>query len=199
MFGGIVCPSASREQSDRPINLAGPQTLCFRPGFVREIDDLLERSDRDWMAQAIREARKAWDLDEVPVGAVVVHEGRIIGRGHNLRERLCDPTAHAEMIALTAAAEALGSWRLTGATMFVTLEPCPMCAGALVNARVDRLVYGATDPKAGACGTLFEIPTDERLNHRLDVVGGILAEEGGGLLTAYFHEKRGREKRGREK
>ena len=143
------------------------------------------------MAEALREARKAWDLDEVPVGAVVVHDGRIIGRGHNLRERLSDPTAHAEMIALTAAAEALGTWRLTGATMFVTLEPCPMCAGALVNARLDRLVYGATDPKAGACGTLYEIPTDDRLNHRLEVVGGVLAEEGGGLLTAYFREKRG--------
>jgi len=148
------------------------------------------------MVEAIREARKAWDIDEVPVGAVIVHGGRIIGRGHNLRERLNDPTAHAEMIALTAAAEALGTWRLSGATIYVTLEPCPMCAGALVNARIDRLVYGATDPKAGACGTLYEIPSDERLNHRLDVVGGVLAEEGGALLTTYFQQKRGREKRG---
>jgi len=148
------------------------------------------------MVEAIREARKAWDIDEVPVGAVIVHEGRIIGRGHNLRERLNDPTAHAEMIALTAAAEALGTWRLGGATIYVTLEPCPMCAGALVNARIDRLVYGATDPKAGACGTLYEIPSDGRLNHRLDVVGGVLAEEGGALLTAYFQQKRACDKRG---
>jgi tRNA(adenine34) deaminase len=158
---------------------------------VRENGDLTVRTDREWMVEAIREARKARDLDEVPVGAVVVHEGRVIGRGHNLRERLRDPTAHAEMIALTAAAEALGTWRLTGATIYVTLEPCPMCAGALVNARIDRLVYGATDPKAGACGTLYDIPRDRRLNHRFDVVNGVLAEEAGGLLTSYFREKRG--------
>jgi len=146
------------------------------------------------MALALSEAERAFEIDEVPVGAVVIHEGRVIGRGHNLRERLSDPTAHAEIIALTAASEALGSWRLEGATIYVTLEPCPMCAGALVNARMDRLVYGAPDPKAGACGTLYEIPTDPRLNHRLKVTGGVRAEEGGALLTAYFRAKRTRGK-----
>jgi len=142
------------------------------------------------MIEALREAARAAEEDEVPVGAVVVHAGRIIGRGHNQRERLNDPTAHAEMLALTAASEARESWRLTGATMYVTLEPCPMCAGALVNARVDRLVFGATDPKAGACGTLYDIPRDGRLNHRMEVVPGVLAEEGGALLTDYFRAKR---------
>lgn len=146
------------------------------------------------MAMALSEAARAYEEDEVPVGAVVVLDGRVIGKGHNQRERLRDPTAHAEMIAITAAAEAIGSWRLEGATIYVTLEPCPMCAGALVNARIAKLVYGATDPKAGACGTLYDIPKDERLNHRLEVVGGILAEEGGAILTTYFREKR---KRGR--
>ena len=148
------------------------------------------RGDEDYMALALREAARAWEEDEVPVGAVVVLDGRVIGKGHNQRERLSDPTAHAEMIAITAAAEAIGSWRLDGATLYVTLEPCPMCAGALVNARIKRVVFGAEDPKAGACGTLFNIPEDERLNHRLEVVGGVLAEEGGSILTSYFREKR---------
>jgi tRNA(adenine34) deaminase len=148
------------------------------------------RSDEDFMALALREAARAYEEDEVPVGAVVVLEGRVIGKGHNQRERLNDPTAHAEMIAITSAAVHLGSWRLEGATIFVTLEPCPMCAGALVNARIERLVFGAEDPKAGACGTLFNIPEDQRLNHRLAVRGGVLAEEGGSILTTYFREKR---------
>ena len=146
------------------------------------------------MAAAMREAVRAYEEDEVPVGAVVVHEGRVIGRGHNQRELLHDPTAHAEMIAITAAAEALGSWRLDGATLYVPLEPCPMCAGATVNARLSRLVFGATDPKAGACGTLYDIPQDSRLNHRLEVKGGVLAREGGEILTSYFREKRSRGK-----
>lgn len=148
------------------------------------------RGDEDYMALALKEAARAWEEDEVPVGAVVVQDGRVIGKGHNQRERLSDPTAHAEMIAITAAAQAIGSWRLDGATLYVTLEPCPMCAGALVNARIKRVVFGAKDPKAGACGTLFNIPEDERLNHRLEVVGGVLAEEGGAILTSYFREKR---------
>lgn len=148
------------------------------------------RSDEEWMALALREAERAREEDEVPVGAVIVAEGRVVGRGHNQRERLSDPTAHAEMIAITAAAEALGSWRLGGATIYVTLEPCPMCAGALVNARLDRLVYGAADPKAGACGTLYEIPTDPRLNHRLTVTAGVLEGPCGEILTAYFRDKR---------
>ena len=148
------------------------------------------RDDDDYMSLALKEAGRAWEEDEVPVGAVVVLDGRVIGKGHNQRERLSDPTAHAEMIAITAAAQAIGSWRLDGATLYVTLEPCPMCAGALVNARIKRVVFGAKDPKAGACGTLFNIPEDERLNHRLEVVGGVLGEEGGSILTSYFREKR---------
>jgi tRNA(adenine34) deaminase len=148
------------------------------------------RSDEEYMDLALREATRAYEEDEVPVGAVVVLDGRVIGRGHNQRERLNDPTAHAEMIAITAAAQAIGSWRLEEATLFVTLEPCPMCAGALVNARIAGVVYGAPDPKAGACGTLYDIPRDERLNHRLWVKGGVRAEEGGALLTSYFREKR---------
>jgi tRNA(adenine34) deaminase len=155
-------------------------------------DLIAGRDDDGFMAVALREAARAAEEDEVPVGAVVVKDGRVIGRGHNERERLADPTAHAEMIALTAAAQAVGSWRLDGAVMYVTLEPCPMCAGALVNARVERLVYGATDPKAGACGTLYDIPRDSRLNHRLEVTAGVRAEECGEILTSYFRAKRSR-------
>jgi len=157
---------------------------------VRNEIEIGSRGDEDYMALALKEAARAWEEDEVPVGAVVVLDGRVIGKGHNQRERLNDPTAHAEMIAITAAAQTIGSWRLEGATLFVTLEPCPMCAGALVNARIERVVFGAEDSKAGACGTLFNIPEDQRLNHRVKVVGGILAEEGGSILTSYFREKR---------
>jgi len=151
----------------------------------------LRREDHEkYMHLALREAAVALREEEVPVGAVVVHEGRVVGRAHNQRERLRDPTAHAEMIALTQAADALNGWRLTGAWVYVTLEPCPMCAGALVNARVEGLVFGADDPKAGACGSLFDIPRDERLNHRLDVVSGVLAEECAELLRGFFDAKR---------
>ena len=142
------------------------------------------------MKEALREAASAADEDEVPVGCVIVHEGRIIGRGHNQRERLSDPTAHAEMIAITAAAEGLGSWRLVGCTVYVTLEPCAMCAGAMVLARVDRLVFGARDEKAGACGTLYNIVKDARLNHRLDITEGVLAEASTALLQDFFRKKR---------
>ena len=122
------------------------------------------------MRAALREARKGLQDEEVPVGAVVVHEGKIIGRAHNQRERLHDPTAHAEMIALTQAAAALERWRLDGVTLYVTLEPCLMCAGALVNGRVDRVVFGAPVPKAGACGSLYQVGLDTRLNHRFEVL-----------------------------
>ena len=142
------------------------------------------------MRMALREASAALREAEVPVGTVIVHEGVVIGRAHNQRETLRDPTAHAEIIALTQAAEALNRWRLVGAWVYVTLEPCPMCAGALVNARVDGLVYGATDPKAGACGSLYDIPRDERLNHRLAVISGVLADECAELLRAFFGGKR---------
>jgi len=148
------------------------------------------RDDDAWMEEALREARRAAAEGEVPVGAVVVKDGRLIGRGHNQRETLRDPTAHAEMIAITQAAAAVEGWRLEGATMFVTLEPCPMCAGALVNARMARLVYGADDPKAGACGTLMDLAADRRLNHRFPVTRGVRAAECGALLSEFFRAKR---------
>lgn len=151
------------------------------------------RDDGAWMEEALREARRAAAEGEVPVGAVVVKDGKALGRGRNQRERLRDPTAHAEMIAITQAAEAVGSWRLDGATIYVTLEPCPMCAGALVNARMGRLVYGADDPKAGACGSLFDLPNDRRLNHRLPVTRGVRAAECGALLTEFFRARRNRD------
>ncbi|MGQ0613258.1 MAG: tRNA adenosine(34) deaminase TadA [Planctomycetaceae bacterium] len=138
------------------------------------------------MRAALREAETAAAEGEVPVGAVVVHGGRIVGRGRNQRETLNDPTAHAEMIALTQASAALGTWRLDGCTLFVTLEPCLMCAGALVNARVDKVVFGARDPKAGACGSLYQVGFDTRLNHRFEVEGGLLEEECGELLRKFF-------------
>jgi tRNA(adenine34) deaminase len=148
------------------------------------------RSDERFMRMALREAEAAAIEGEVPVGAIIVKERRILGRAHNQRETLSDPTAHAEMIAITQAAQALEAWRLEGATIYVTLEPCPMCAGALVQARVKRLVYGAVDPKAGACGTLYNIVCDERLNHRLEVTAGVLADEARELLQAFFQKKR---------
>ena len=146
--------------------------------------------DATWMAEALAEARKAADEGEVPIGAVVVHGGQVVGRGRNARETRRDPTAHAEVLALQEAARTLGRWRLTGATVYATLEPCPMCAGALVNARVDRLVYAVPDPKAGAAGTLFDVPRDPRLNHRVEVTAGVLAEECGELLTSFFRSRR---------
>jgi tRNA(adenine34) deaminase len=151
---------------------------------------LRPRTDEEWMEEALAEARRAASEGEVPVGALVVKDGRLLGRGRNQRETLHDPTAHAEMIALTQAAAAVGSWRLDGATMIVTLEPCPMCAGALVNARVSRLVYGADDPKAGACGTLMDIVSDPRLNHRLPVTRGVLGAACGAVLTEFFRARR---------
>ena len=142
------------------------------------------------MRAAIGEALCARDEGEVPVGAVVVRDGRIVGRGHNQRERLNDPTAHAEMIALTAAAAFVGSWRLEECSLYVTLEPCVMCAGAIVLARIQRLVFGATDPKAGACISLFTIPTDKRLNHRVAVGESVLADECSMLLQDFFSGRR---------
>ena len=150
----------------------------------------MEAMDRRFMEEALREAEKALVLDEVPIGAVVVYQGVVYARGYNQRESLGDPTAHAEILALRAAAARRGSWRLHGMTLYVTLEPCPMCAGALVNARLDRLVFGAFDPKAGAAGSLLNIVNDERLNHRLAVTGGVLAEPAGRLLTDFFRRKR---------
>jgi tRNA(adenine34) deaminase len=152
----------------------------------RSPDDL----DQHFMRLALSLARKAMEEDEVPVGAVVVKGERILGRAHNQRELLRDPTAHAEMLALTQAAAALEAWRLPETTLYVTLEPCSMCAGALVLARVERLVFGAFDPKAGACGSIYDIVRDERLNHRLQVTGGVLEDECGDLLRRFFGKKR---------
>jgi len=146
--------------------------------------------DRRFMHEALELARRALDSEDVPVGALVVHEGRVIGRGYNQREKLRDPTAHAEMLALTAAAEFLGQWRLEGCTMYVTLEPCAMCAGAIVLARLPRLVYAASDPKTGACGSLFDIVRDPRLNHQVETVAGILAEQAAEQLRAFFRHRR---------
>ena len=142
------------------------------------------------MRLALLEARQAFDEGEVPVGAVIVHGQRVIASAHNQREALNDPTAHAEMVAITQAAEALGAWRLLDCTLYVTLEPCPMCAGAIVQARLPMVVYGTTDPKAGACHTLYQITEDPRLNHRAKVLGGVLADECRAILQEFFAQQR---------
>ena len=142
--------------------------------------------DALYMRLAIEQARLAASEGEVPIGAVLVCDGAVVAHGRNGRESAADPTAHAEMIAIRDGAEKLGRWRLSGCTLYVTLEPCPMCAGALVNARIDRLVYGAADPKAGAVGTLFDLSADPRLNHRYEVTAGVLADECGNLLKEFF-------------
>jgi tRNA(adenine34) deaminase len=164
------------------------------------MDDLLnvfeqglpgELSHRRWMRLALEEAQLAAAEDEVPVGAIVVAAGRVIASAHNQREQLADPTAHAEMIALTQAAASLGSWRLEGCTLYVTLEPCPMCAGAILQARVPTVVWGAADPKAGAVESLYRLFDDPRLNHRVAHTGRVLADECGQILSAFFRGKRG--------
>ena len=147
-------------------------------------------SDRVWMDRALVLARQAQDHGDVPVGALVVQSGEVVGAGHNRREVDQDPTAHAEMLAIQAAARALGSWRLEGCTLYVTLEPCTMCAGALVLSRLPELVYGAADPKGGAVGSLYDITSDTRLNHRVEVTSGVLADECGQLLTRFFRARR---------
>ncbi len=153
----------------------------------------MSNSDHErWIRAAMDEARKAEAIGEVPIGAVVVHNDEIIGRGYNLRETGLDPTAHAEMIAIKEASRTLGAWRLLGCTLYVTLEPCPMCAGAIVQARVPLVVYGATDPKAGCAGTLMNLLQEERFNHRCEVIGGVLGEECGELLSGFFRKLRGR-------
>ena len=142
------------------------------------------------MRLALREAERAIEHDDVPVGAVIVHEGEVVGTGHNERELRQDPSAHAEMLALREAAHALGSWRLLDAVLYVTLEPCAMCAGAIVLGRVPRVVYGAADPKAGAAGSVLDVLAEPRLNHRPDVAGGLLAPECAALLVDFFSSRR---------
>lgn len=146
--------------------------------------------DPHFLRHALRLAEQAMAEDEVPVGAVIVCEGRVIGAGWNQRESLKDPTAHAEMIAITQAAATLSSWRLERCTLYVTLEPCPMCAGAIVQSRVPRVVYGATDPKAGAANSLYRILDDPRLNHQCEISAGVMADECGAILTHFFRQKR---------
>ncbi len=146
----------------------------------------------EYMQLAIEQAKRALLLDEVPIGCVILHDptGRVIGEGYNRRETDHDPTAHAEMIAIRQAGAALGHWRLIDCTLYVTLEPCPMCAGAIVNARIPRVVYGATDPKAGACHTLYHLTEDPRLNHRAQCAGGVLADQCAQLLKDFFARQR---------
>ena len=146
--------------------------------------------DQHFMQFALEEASRATAVGEVPIAAILVRNNDVLAAAHNLRESLQDPTAHAEMIVIRKAAEQLRSWRLTDTTLYVTLEPCPMCAGAIVQSRIERLVFGAWDPKAGACGSLFDIPTDRRLNHRVEVVGGVLETESQTLLQEFFRPKR---------
>ncbi|HEX6862256.1 MAG TPA: tRNA adenosine(34) deaminase TadA [Thermoanaerobaculia bacterium] len=155
-------------------------------------------ADRIWMQEALAEARRAAEIGEVPIGAVIVREGEsgemgeIVGRGHNRREIDRDPLAHAEILAIRQAAERIGGWRLTGCTLYVSLEPCAMCAGALVNSRVERLVWGAPDPKAGWCGTLGNLVQDPRLNHLLEMTAGVLEEDSAALLRGFFASLRKR-------
>jgi tRNA(adenine34) deaminase len=148
--------------------------------------------DLAMMARALAQARLAGDCGEVPVGAVVYRGDEVLAEAHNMREAENDPTAHAEIIALRAAARKLGSWRLESCSLAVTLEPCPMCAGAMVNARLARLVYGAADPKMGCVDTLHQLCTDPRFNHRLEIVRGVMAEECAAALKAFFRQRRGR-------
>ncbi len=151
---------------------------------------LLLEPDKRWMKMALREAERALEQTEIPVGAVVIHRGIVVGRGYNMVEQLKDPTAHAEMIAITAACETIGSKYLKDCTLYVTLEPCPMCAGAMVWAKLSRLVFGAFDAKAGAASSLFNIPQDRRLNHRVDIVSGVEADQGAALLQEFFRPRR---------
>ena len=154
---------------------------------LKEIDIL-------FMNLALREARKAAKMLEVPVGAIIVHDGLVVSSGFNRRETGADPTAHAEMIAIKAASRRLGSWRLSGTTLYVTLEPCLMCMGAIIQARVERLVFGTFDPKAGACGSLYDLSSDKRLNHRVHVTSGVCEAESETLLKSFFADLRSRKK-----
>jgi len=154
------------------------------------VNDTHQKLDEKFIRIAIEQARIAEENGDVPIGAVIVYKDQIIGKAYNQREQLKDPTAHAEIIALTQAAAFIESWRLNGCTIYVTLEPCPMCAGALVLARIDRLVYGCDDPKAGAVKSLYNIVTDGRLNHRLEVTAGVLANECSEQLQKFFAKRR---------
>ena len=163
-----------------------------------EVKELTEENYR-FMDEAIEEAKKAYEKGEVPIGAVVVKDGQVIGRGHNLRESSNDPTTHAEMIAIKDAAQKMESWRLVGCDIYVTLEPCPMCAGAIINSRIEGVYYGAYDPKAGCAGTFMNLLLDERFNHQAEVYPEVKEEECANLLKSFFREIRERRKREKEK
>jgi tRNA(adenine34) deaminase len=152
------------------------------------------RDDKYWMGKALAQAANAGTRGEVPIGAVLVKDGVVIGRGYNLREGKQDPCAHAELLAIRQAARRLKAWRLTGTTLYVTLEPCPMCMGAIILARVERLVFGCFDPKAGAAGSLYDLTTDRRFNHQVEVASGVRGEECSAILSDFFRELRNRKK-----
>lgn len=147
-------------------------------------------NDEMFMRMAIDEAKKAESIGEVPIGAIIVKEDKVIATAYNMRETRNDPTAHAEILAIQAASQSLGGWRLTGCTLYVTLEPCPMCAGAIVQSRISKVVYGAKDPKAGCAGTLMDLLQDSRFNHQVEHLSGIAEEECGGLLKSFFRALR---------
>lgn len=155
------------------------------------------QDDRRWMSEALKLAQKAAAMLETPVGAVVIRDGEIVGCGFNQRESLKDPVAHAELLAIREASRKLNSWRLSGCTLYVTLEPCAMCAGAIVLARMDRLVFGVRDPKGGCAGSIYDLVREPRFNHRLDVTEGVLAEQCGGILTDFFRTLRATRRDGR--
>ena len=159
------------------------------------MDAMTPAADEEWMRRALAQAREALEHGDVPIGAVVVHDGRVIGSGHNERERLQDPTAHAEVLALREAAAALGSWRVLGSTLYVTLEPCAMCAGAIVLSRIPRVVYGTTDPKAGAAGSVLDLLAHPQLNHHVAVEQGLFRDEAAALLVSFFADLRAQGKR----
>ena len=167
--------------------------LSISPDFDEPLNPLSIHDH--FMRRAIELGMMAYDQEEVPVGAVVVCQGRIIGEGYNQRETLKDPTAHAEMLAITQAANELASWRLLECTLYVTLEPCPMCAGAIVQARIPTVVYGTTDPKGGACHTLYSITDDARLNHRCQVLGGVMKGDCQLMLQQFFADQRAKGKK----
>jgi tRNA(adenine34) deaminase len=162
----------------------------FDQGASAEQGSHDDSTDQSMMARALEIAREGRNLGEVPVGALVVHSGRILAQAHNLRETLNDPTAHAERLALAWAGRSLGTWRLEDCVLYVTLEPCVMCAGAIVLSRIKRLVYGADDPKAGGCASLYRLVSDPRLNHRCEVTSGVMARECGEVLKEFFQERR---------
>lgn len=185
----------SGEQESGEQDFAEPDELSSELGPDGLIAGELVDWDQMFMRQALGLAEQALSEDEVPVGAIIAYGNRVVGAGWNQREALNDPTAHAEMIAITQAAAALESWRLEKCTLYVTLEPCPMCAGAILQSRVPRIVYGATDPKAGAVDSLYRLLDDPRLNHRSEVTGGVMADQCGAILSHFFQLKRAQGKK----